>query len=75
MADDPRILFGARITQLRKEKGISQDKLAHEGDMSRSFVGEVERGLRNPTLMNICKLADALGVKKSELFLLIDHHD
>jgi len=72
MEEDPRILFGKRITQLRKDRGLSQDKLAWGGDMARSFIGEVERGLRNPTLTNICKLADALGVKKSELFILID---
>jgi len=73
--EDPRILFGKRIAQLRKDKGLSQDKLAWGGDMARSFIGEVERGLRNPTLTNICKLADALGVKKSELFLLIDNEN
>jgi len=71
-SEDPRILFGRRIAQLRKDKGLSQDRLAWGGDMSRSFIGEVERGLRNPTLTNICKLATALNVKKADLFLLID---
>ena len=71
-AEDPRILFGRRVAQLRIEKGLSQDKLAWEGNMARSFIGEVERGRRNPTLTNICKLADALNVKKSDLFYLID---
>ncbi len=73
--EDLRLLFGKRIAQLRKDKGLSQDKLAWEGDMARSFIGEVERGLRNPTLINICKLADALGVKKGDLFDLIDSED
>jgi len=73
--EDLRVLFGRRIAQLRKEKGLSQDKLAWHGDMARSFIGEVERGLRNPTLINICKLADALDVKKAELFDLIDNTD
>jgi transcriptional regulator with XRE-family HTH domain len=70
--EECRILFGKHIAQLRKDKGLSQDKLAWHGEMSRSFIGEVERGLRNPTLSNICKLADALGVKKADLFDLID---
>ena len=74
-AEDPRILFGKRVAQLRNEKGLSQDKLAWEGNMARSFIGEVERGQRNPTLTNICKLAVALNVKKSELFCLIDGED
>jgi len=72
---DPRILFGERIAQLRKNKGLSQDKLAWGGDMARSFIGEIERGVRNPTLANICKLADALDVKKADLFLLIDEDE
>jgi len=70
--EEPCVLLGRRIAQLRKEKGISQDKLAWEGDMARSFISEVERGLRNPTLTNICKLSNALGVKTSELFSLVD---
>lgn len=43
--------------------------------MSSSFIGEVERGLRYPTLTNICKLATELNVKKAELFLLIDEEE
>jgi len=72
---DLRLLFGKRITQLRIEKGLSQDKFAWEGNMARSFISEVERGKRNPTLTNICKLADALGVKKGDLFELIDRDE
>ena len=75
MAEDPRILLGRRIAQIRKDKGLSQDKLAWEGDLARSFIGEVERGLRNPTLINICKLADALDVKVADLVSLIDSED
>jgi len=43
--------------------------------MARSFISEIERGKRNPTLTNICKLADALGVKKGDLFELIDRDE
>jgi transcriptional regulator with XRE-family HTH domain len=75
MTEDPRILLGKRIAQIRKEKGLSQDKLAWEGGLARSFIGEVERGLRNPTLTNICKLAEALDVKAADLFSLIDNED
>lgn len=75
MTENPRILLGRRIAQIRKDKGLSQDKLAWEGDLARSFIGEVERGLRNPTLTNICKLADALDVKAADLFSLIDSED
>jgi len=75
MTEDPRILFGRRIAQIRIDKGLSQDKLAWENGLARSFIGEVERGLRNPTLINICKLADALDVEVADLFSLIDSED
>lgn len=75
MTEDTSILFGKRIAQLRIDKGLSQDKLAWEGGLARSFIGEVERGLRNPTLINICKLAEALDVKVADLFYLIDRED
>jgi transcriptional regulator with XRE-family HTH domain len=65
---DPRLLFGARLAVLRKELGLSQEQLALESGLARSYVGGVERGQRNIALLNIFKLADALGVEPSELF-------
>jgi len=73
--NDPRVLFGKYVMQLRKNRGLSQEKLALKGEMARSFISELENGIRNPTLTNICKLADALDVKKAELFLLIDEEE
>jgi transcriptional regulator with XRE-family HTH domain len=60
--EDPRILFGRRLAELRKAKGWSQEKLALESGLARSYLGGVERGQRNIALMNICKLATALNV-------------
>ncbi|MGZ4161878.1 MAG: helix-turn-helix domain-containing protein [Neobacillus sp.] len=60
------------MAEIRKEKGIAQDKLALKCDMARSFVGEVERGKRNISLRNICKLAIGLEVTASELLSLVD---
>lgn len=59
--------FGKRLAELRKAKGWSQEKLALESGIARSYLGGVERGQRNIALVNICKLADTLGVKPSEL--------
>jgi transcriptional regulator with XRE-family HTH domain len=70
--DEYCVLFGKRLAEIRKEKGIAQDKLALKCDMARSFVGEVERGKRNLSLRNICKLAIGLGVTTAELLALID---
>jgi transcriptional regulator with XRE-family HTH domain len=57
------MLFGTRLAALRKNKGWSQEKLALESGIARSYLGGVERGKRNIALLNICKLADTLGVK------------
>ncbi|BBU71869.1 transcriptional regulator [Fluviibacter phosphoraccumulans] len=65
---DARKLFGRRLAQLRKEKGWSQETLSLESGVARSYLGGVERGQRNIALVNICRLADALGLKPAELF-------
>lgn len=70
--DEYCVLFGKRLAEIRKEKGIAQDKLALKCDMARSFIGEVERGKRNLSLRNICKLAIGLGVTTAELLTLVD---
>lgn len=59
---DPRYLFGQKIKQLRNRQGWSQEKLAFECELDRTYVGGVERGERNISLLNICKLAKALEV-------------
>jgi transcriptional regulator with XRE-family HTH domain len=64
---DPRVLFGRRLIQLRKERGWSQEQLALESGLARSYLGGVERGQRNIALLNICQLADTLNVSASEL--------
>lgn len=64
---DPCILFGQRVAYLRKQIGWSQEKLALESGLARSYLGGVERGQRNIALVNICRLAQALSVDPSEL--------
>jgi transcriptional regulator with XRE-family HTH domain len=64
---DPRVLFGKRLVHLRKERGWSQEQLALESGLARSYLGGVERGQRNIAILNICRLAEALEVLPSEL--------
>lgn len=59
--------YGAAIRQLRAERGISQEALAHAADLDRTYLSGIERGQRNPSLTNLLKLAAALDVKLSEL--------
>jgi len=59
---DPRVLFGDRLRFFRKKLGWSQEKLALEVELDRTYIGGIERGERNVALLNICKLAKTLGV-------------
>lgn len=61
------MLFGRRVRQLRKEKGVSQEAFAHQVQIDRSYFGSIERGERNVSLENICLIAEGLGVPPAEL--------
>ncbi|MDR2016647.1 MAG: helix-turn-helix domain-containing protein [Burkholderiales bacterium] len=65
--DNPKGIFGQRLIQLRKIKGWSQERLALESGIARSYLGGVERGQRNIALVNIYKLALALDVAPATL--------
>ncbi len=60
--------FGERLRVLRKEKSLSQETLALACDLDRTYIGGVERGERNISLVNIHKIAAALGVQAKDLF-------
>ena len=67
--EDIRSRFGCRLRELRKEKRLSQEQLAGQAGIDRTYVSSCERGARNISLVNIGKLAAALGVETSELLL------
>lgn len=60
--------FGLRVRELRTNKGLSQEELALASLLDRTYIGGVERGERNISLINIYKLAQALNVSPKELF-------
>lgn len=59
--------FGERMRQLRKQKGLSQEKLAFEIGMDLTSVNEIEMGHRSPKLITIYKIASALSMPMREL--------
>jgi transcriptional regulator with XRE-family HTH domain len=59
--------LGENIRRIRREKGLSQESLALVAGLDRSYVGGVERGERNIAVINLKKLAKAIGVGVSEL--------
>ena len=60
--------FGARLRALRKARKMSQEKVALASDLDRSYLGRIERGEINVSLVNIERIAGALGVEAGELF-------
>jgi transcriptional regulator with XRE-family HTH domain len=60
--------FGERLRALRRSRGLSQEMLALSCDLDRTYVGGIERGERNPSLINIHRIARALDVAVAELF-------
>lgn len=62
------VCFGNRVRELRKQKGLSQEALALLCDLDRSYIGGVERGERNVSLINIHKISNALNIDAYMLF-------
>jgi transcriptional regulator with XRE-family HTH domain len=75
---DPRDLrraFAANLRRLRHAKGISQEDLAYEADVNRTYLSKLEKGVSYPGLEIIAKLASALGVEPAELLMLPKNTD
>jgi transcriptional regulator with XRE-family HTH domain len=60
--------LGKRIRQLRKAKGWSQEYLANQAEMHRTYMWGVEQGVRNPSIRHLTQIADALEVPLTQLF-------
>ena len=64
-----QVAFGEQVRLLRRNAAISQEELANRAGLDRSYIGGVERGERNVSLVNIHKIANALKVQPEALFL------
>ena len=70
---DPRVLaFGAAVRIRREELGLSQEALGYKAKVHRTYVSDIERGARNPTVKVIWKLANALETQPSALFRIAE---
>ena len=66
--DDVRLIFGRKLRQLRLDRGYSQEQLAFRAGLHRTYVSSAERGQRNVSLVNLDRLAKALGVAVGDFF-------
>jgi transcriptional regulator with XRE-family HTH domain len=64
---DLRERVGLNVQRLRQSAGLSQEECAHRAKVDQTYLSGVERGIRNPTVMVLAKLAKALGVEADEL--------
>lgn len=60
-------MFGEALRKLRVEAGLSQEQLAEQAQIDRSYLGAIERGEHNVALLNIIKIANALNLAPDEL--------
>ena len=66
-------LLGKNVRHYRRLRGMTQEELAHSADMKRTYVSDLERGTRNPSVRALGRLADALKVDPSALLQLTNH--
>jgi len=65
--DKTLVVFGRNVARIRTEREFTQDKLAEKADLDRTFISGVERGLRNPGIKTVIRIAKALNVTVAEL--------
>jgi len=65
--DDWRVLLGKNVRRLRLQRGLSQEKLAVDSNIDLTYLGGIERGRRNPSLMVMVRIATALSVPLPDL--------
>ncbi len=64
---DMRRLVGRNTRKIRLAKGLTQEQLAERSGFSQQYISDLERGRRNPTVVSVYELAQALGVHYLEL--------
>lgn len=70
-----QILFGQAIRKFRSEKHISQEAFADMCGLHRTYISDIERGLRNVSIENIDKMAQALHMNISDIFREVEKND
>jgi transcriptional regulator with XRE-family HTH domain len=64
--------FGLRLRRCREARGLTQERLAEKADLDQTYISGIERGLRNPGIKNVARLAKALGMRTAKLVEGVD---
>jgi transcriptional regulator with XRE-family HTH domain len=64
---DWRAIVGKNVRRLRQQKGLTQEQLAFDAEIDLTYVGGIERGKRNPSLLVMARIAEALSVPLTKL--------
>ena len=75
MQEEIRVAYGKAVRTIRQDKKISQEELADLCGLHRTYISDIELGKRNVSLENIDKIAHALQVKKSKLFVEVEQYE
>ncbi len=73
-SDQPQPALGKAIRQLREERELTQEAVAHDAGITTATLGVIERGMSNPTWATVKGIADALGVQMADLAKLSEKH-
>ena len=71
-AEQIAAVFGQVLREQRQARELSQEELALSADVDRTFVSQMERGIRQPTITTLLKLAAALGIQPSTLIVRVE---
>lgn len=71
-ARTPEQAFGKALTELRVKRGITQEDLAHKLGYHLSYIGQIERGLKSPTLRTVFNIADVFGISATSILALTE---
>lgn len=69
---DPTVAFGQVLRTLRRDAGLTQEQLAFAAEVERNFVSLIERGVNQPSVRTVFKLAQALGLPASTMIRLVE---
>ena len=69
---EPEVAFGIVLRELRKQRGLSQEALAHEAGMERNYISLLELGRNSASVKMIFRLAPALGTSVAQLMTLVE---